>query len=83
MFRSDPRGAIHAVTIVAMGVHLLDNCALDAFAEACAQRSRWTFLLAVAPFVPNGLAWRGREPKGRWRNRQTFRMLSVFARLAL
>ena len=42
---------IHAVTIVAMGVHLLDNCALDALAEACATRSRWTFLLAVAPLV--------------------------------
>ena len=42
---------IHAVTIVAMGIHLLDNCALDALAEACATRSRWTFLLAVAPLV--------------------------------
>ena len=28
-----------------------DNCALDALAEACATRSRWTFLLAVAPLV--------------------------------
>jgi len=42
---------IHAVTIVAMGIHLLDNCALDAVAEACAARSRWTFLLVVAPLV--------------------------------
>ena len=42
---------IHAVTIVAMGIHLLDNCALDALAEACAARSRWTFLLVVAPLV--------------------------------
>jgi len=42
---------IHAVTIVAMGVHLLDNCALDALAETCATHSRWTFLLAVAPLV--------------------------------
>src|SRR5438132_765038 len=42
---------IHAVTIVAMGIHLLDNCALDALAEACATRSRWTFLLAVSPLV--------------------------------
>jgi hypothetical protein len=42
---------IHAVAIVAIGIHLLDNCALDALAEACAARSRWTFLLIVAPLV--------------------------------
>ena len=42
---------IHAVTIVAMGIHLLDNCALEALAEACTTRSRWTFMLAVAPLV--------------------------------
>jgi len=42
---------IHAVTIVAMGVHLLDNCMLDAVAEACVARKRWTFLLVVAPLV--------------------------------
>src|SRR5689334_10763594 len=42
---------IHAVTIVAIGIHLLDNCALDALAEACITRSRWTFLVAVAPLV--------------------------------
>src|SRR5215510_14364091 len=42
---------IHAVTIVAMGIHLLDNCALDTLSEACAARSRWTFLLVVAPLV--------------------------------
>jgi hypothetical protein len=34
-----------------MGIHLLDNCALNALAEACATRSRWTFMLAVAPLV--------------------------------
>jgi len=34
-----------------MGIHLLDNCALDALAEACAARSRWAFLLVVAPLV--------------------------------
>ncbi len=42
---------IHAVTIVAMGIHLLDNCALDTLSEACAARSRWTFLLVVSPLV--------------------------------
>jgi kynurenine formamidase len=42
---------IHTMTLVAMGIHLLDNCALDALSEACATRSRWTFLLIVAPLV--------------------------------
>jgi kynurenine formamidase len=42
---------IHAVTIVAMGIHLIDNCMLDAVAEACVARKRWTFMLVVAPLV--------------------------------
>jgi hypothetical protein len=39
------------VVIVAMGVHLLDNLDLDALAGACAEASRWEFLLTVAPLV--------------------------------
>ncbi len=42
---------IHSVTLVALGIHLIDNCALDDLSEACASRSRWTFLLTVAPLV--------------------------------
>jgi kynurenine formamidase len=42
---------IHTVVIVAMGVHLLDNLDLDALATACADASRWEFLLTVAPLV--------------------------------
>jgi kynurenine formamidase len=42
---------IHAVTIVAMGIHLLDNCMLDAVAEACVAKKRWTFMCVVAPLV--------------------------------
>jgi kynurenine formamidase len=42
---------IHTVVIVAMGVHLLDNLDLDALATACAEESRWEFLLTVAPLV--------------------------------
>ncbi len=42
---------IHLVTIVAMGVHLIDNCDLEAVAQACAERSRWEFLLVLAPLV--------------------------------
>lgn len=46
---------IHRVGIVGMGLHLLDNCDLEALAEACASRSRWEFLLVVAPLrVPGG-----------------------------
>jgi kynurenine formamidase len=42
---------IHLVVIVAMGVHLIDNCDLEAASAACAERSRWAFLLMVAPLV--------------------------------
>jgi kynurenine formamidase len=42
---------IHAVTIVAMGIHLIDNCDLEGIAQACAARSRWTFLSVIAPLV--------------------------------
>ena len=42
---------IHAVTIVAMGIHLIDNCDLEDVAEASAARSRWTFLCVIAPLV--------------------------------
>jgi kynurenine formamidase len=40
---------IHQCTLVAMGVHLLDNLRLDALAEACARHKRWSFLFTVAP----------------------------------
>ena len=42
---------IHSCTLVAMGIHLLDNCMLDDLSAACAERKRWTFLLTVAPLV--------------------------------
>lgn len=42
---------VHTVAIVAMGLHLLDNLALDGLAAACAEESRWAFLLAIAPLV--------------------------------
>lgn len=45
---------IHSVGIVAMGLHLLDNLDLDDLAAACAEESRWTFLLAVAPLIVVG-----------------------------
>lgn len=42
---------IHTVAIVAMGLHLLDNLELEDLARACAEESRWEFLLTVAPLV--------------------------------
>jgi kynurenine formamidase len=48
---------IHQVAIVAMGLHLLDNLALDPLAAACDQEGRAAFLLTVAPLVlPRGTA---------------------------
>ncbi|HEY2105391.1 MAG TPA: cyclase family protein [Candidatus Binataceae bacterium] len=42
---------IHAVTIVAMGVHLIDNADLEALAQACASHGRYEFLFVLAPLV--------------------------------
>ena len=36
---------IHTLTLVAMGMQLLDNQDLEALADACADRRRWEFLL--------------------------------------
>ena len=40
---------VHQCTLVAMGVHLLDNLALGALADACVRHGRWDFLFTVAP----------------------------------
>jgi kynurenine formamidase len=40
---------IHILTLVAMGMQLLDNQNLEDLAAACAARSRWEFMLVVAP----------------------------------
>jgi kynurenine formamidase len=40
---------IHILALVAMGMQLLDNLNLEDLAAACASRSRWQFLLVVAP----------------------------------
>jgi len=46
---------IHQLAIVAMGVHLFDNCDLEQLSEAAASRGRWEFLLTLAPLaVPGG-----------------------------
>ena len=47
-------GAVHDFTLVTLGVHLFDNCDLEALAEAAAARKRWEFLLTVAPLPIRG-----------------------------
>ena len=44
-----PRGAVHDFALVYLGMHLFDNCDLEALAEAAAARNRWEFLLTAAP----------------------------------
>lgn len=44
-----PRQPIHILALVAMGMQLLDNQNLDDLARACVARSRWEFMLTVAP----------------------------------
>ena len=46
---------LHQLCIVAMGTWILDNCDLEAVAAAAKKRSRWEFLLTLAPLaVPGG-----------------------------
>ena len=40
---------IHQCTLVAMGVHLLDNLRLEGLCEACDRHNKWTFQFTVAP----------------------------------
>jgi kynurenine formamidase len=46
---SETTHPMHVLTLVAMGMQLLDNQNLDDLAAACAERSRWEFMLVVAP----------------------------------
>ncbi len=46
---------LHSLAIAAMGIHLFDNCDLEAVAQAAARRERWAFMLTVAPIpIPGG-----------------------------
>jgi hypothetical protein len=48
------RGAIHDFALLYLGVHLFDNCDLEALGNAAAQRRRWDFLLTAAPLPIRG-----------------------------
>lgn len=45
---------VHFVTIVAMGVPILDVCDLEPVSKAAAARNRWDFLLTIAPLAVEG-----------------------------
>ena len=46
---------IHQLLLVAMGVHIFDDCDLEALSQAAAKRKRWAFLLTAAPMaIPGG-----------------------------
>jgi len=42
---------IHVGTLVAMGIHLIDNADLDAVSSACAGLGRNEFLFSMAPLI--------------------------------
>jgi len=43
--------ALHVVSLVAMGMWLIDNGNLEELARACARYRRWEFMLTLAPLV--------------------------------
>jgi len=45
---------IHQLALIALGVHIFDNCDLEALSEAAANRKRWEFLLTAAPIPLTG-----------------------------
>ena len=51
---SELRGAVHDFSLVYLGVHLFDNCDLEALGDAAAARNRWEFLLTAAPLPIRG-----------------------------
>ncbi|MEO5834519.1 MAG: cyclase family protein [Nakamurella sp.] len=52
---ADVHSPIHALSLTALGIPLLDNLDLEELSDACAQSGRYEFLLVVAPLViPRG-----------------------------
>jgi kynurenine formamidase len=51
---SDLPGAVHDFALLYLGVHLFDNCDLEALGEAAAARKRWEFLFVAAPLPIRG-----------------------------
>ena len=52
---SNLSAAVHDFALVYLGVHLFDNCDLEALADRAAAIKRWDFLLTAAPLpIPGG-----------------------------
>ena len=51
---SELPGAVHDFALLYLGVHIFDNCDLEALSEAAAERGRWEFLLMAAPLPIQG-----------------------------
>ena len=50
-----PGFPLHRLLLVALGVHIFDNCDLEELAETTTRLKRWDFLLTLAPMpVPGG-----------------------------
>ena len=47
-------GAVHDFGMVYLGIHMFDNCDLEALGEAASARDRWEFLLIAAPLPIRG-----------------------------
>ena len=48
-------GAVHDFAVLYLGIHMMDNCDLEALGAAAAERDRWEFLLMLAPLaIPGG-----------------------------
>ncbi|MCA9124601.1 MAG: cyclase family protein [Planctomycetaceae bacterium] len=45
---------IHLLTLNSMGVHIFDNCDLEALSRQCMQLGRWEFLVTAAPIPVEG-----------------------------
>ena len=47
-------GAAHDFALVVLGLHLFDNCNLEALGDTAAEQGRWEFLLTAAPLAVTG-----------------------------
>ena len=47
-------GAVHDFALLHLGIHMFDNCDLEALGDAAAERNRWVFLLMAAPLPFRG-----------------------------
>ena len=52
--KTEMPNAVHDFSLVTLGIPLLDNCDLEALAEAAAARNRWEFMLTLAPLPVRG-----------------------------